>query len=123
MTANQSRLLGLAILVASVAVVTHLLRGAGTSDVAADNRPATEIVGRTAIEDADSTRLRARFDAGAYVAHRKQLADGEEIVEIVIPEGLSEELDTRCIVYRNAGQPIPSMACSGIRFGQPAPRS
>jgi hypothetical protein len=88
MTVNQSRLLGVAVLVSLVSLAMHLVR----------------------------ENARARLAAGAYVARTRQLSEHQTLVEIVIPEAYSQELDTRCIVYQNAELASSTMDCAGPLF-------
>ena len=123
MTANQSRLLGVALLLSAVAVV---MRFSGSGD-AGDGAPvpaAARSAPAGAHEvDLAGARSRARLEAGAYIAGSKRISDSEEIQTVVIPEGRSEELDTRCIVYKNAELKTSSITCSGVLFRQSAPPS
>jgi len=117
MTATQSRLLGFALLLAAIAFVVFLAKGSDAVDASATTPDA--LARKQQLEEA-TAKLRARFDSGAYIQRTKQLSDREELEVIVIPEGYTEELDTRCIVYRNLELKTSSMTCSGILFRQAA---
>ena len=109
MTAMQSRLLGVALLLSAVSFVMYITR----SDDAAQDRAPSPDAGTSAREIAQS---RARFESGPYIAIAKQLSDRENIQLIVIPEGYSTELDTRCVVYENLELRTSTITCSGPMF-------
>ena len=113
MTAMQSRLLGVAILVGTVAIVTHVVKG---SDPASASGPSREGPAGKEQTEIEAAQARARLERGAYVLSSKRLSDHEEIVQIVIPEGYVEDLDTRCVVYRDVELRTSTMTCSGIKF-------
>ncbi len=123
MTANQSRLLGVALLLAAIAGFVQLARLNEPADGAADRGLAQDVLARKHEAEQELARSRARLEAGAFVLRRKHLSDSEDIEVIVIPEGLADALDTRCIVYRNSELRTSSIACSGIYFPPAAPPS
>jgi len=123
MTANQSRLLGVALLLSAVGLSAYLARLNNPPDDAAERKAAQDAIARRLKLEESYARSKARLDAGAYIAATKRISDSEEIQTIVIPEGYTEELDTRCIVYKNAELRTSSISCTGINFRQPVPPS
>ena len=123
MTANQSRLLGVALLLAAISAVMYLARLNDAFDGAADRRAAQEAVAHRQQVEQELARSRARLERGAYVLNAKRISDSEEIQTILIPEGHSEELDTRCVVYKNTELHTSSIACTGILFSRATPPS
>ncbi len=119
MTANQSRLLGVALLLSAIAVIARLAVGVDASGPE-ERGDARETLRREALE-ASYAKSRARLEAGAYIASRKRISDSEEIETVVIPEGQAEELDTRCLIYKNSELRTSSITCTGILFRQSAP--
>jgi hypothetical protein len=110
MTANQSRLLGIAILLAFIALILHLSK----SGEAESGSAAVAI--QPGAADSDYERAKARLAQGPYVASIKRLSENEEIEVIVIPESYATESDTRCIVYKNFALGSSSLTCSGTYF-------
>ena len=124
MTANQSRLLGVALLLSAVALVMRLGAGGDSGDGPSDRQGVRAApAGAGEQEQPSYAGSTARLEAGAYIAGSKRISDTEEIQTVVIPEGRAEELDTRCIVYKNTEFRSASIICSGILFRQPAPPS
>ena len=111
MTAGQSRLLGVALLLATVAFVMHITN---SGDAAQDRGPSPD-AGNSALAR-EIAQSRTRFESGPYVAKAKQLSDRETIQLIVIPEGYTSELDTRCVVYENSELRTSTITCSGPMF-------
>ena len=119
MTATQSRLLGVALLLASISVVLRLTSGSDPSE-SATAEGSRDAIARKAQMEQESARSRARFEEGAFVKSSKQLSDHEVLQVIVIPESYVEELDTRCVVYQNLESRTSTMDCSGAMFRRPA---
>jgi hypothetical protein len=111
MTPTQSRLLGVAILLSAIAFVMHITSG---GDAAQDRGPSPD-AGNSALAR-EIAQSRARFESGPYVANAKQLTDRENIQLIIIPEGYTSELDTRCVVYENSELRTSTITCSGPMF-------
>src|SRR5262245_37818050 len=122
MTNSQSRLLGIALLLLTAGVVAYLARLNDAADGSGSDA-VRQALARKLQDEQEYARARARLDAGAYVVRSKRLSDSEEIEIILIPEGMTAELDTRCVVYKNVELRTSSITCSGILFSQPAPPS
>ena len=110
MTANQ-RLLGVALLLAAAAAALQLAVLFGRDPAEAERRTAP------------GASQQERLDRGAYVVRSKQITDTENVQTIVIPEGLSTEFDTRCVVYQNSELRTSSITCTGILFRHSLPPS
>jgi len=55
---------------------------------------------------------KTRFEQWAYVAKEKQIAPGETIKLVIIPDPLGLDiLDTKCLIYTNAEYKQSSMIC------------
>ena len=121
MTANQLRLLGVALLLAAAAAAPQLLGlfGGDSADNGLERSAARNSTRQQQLERTQQERL----DHGAYVLRSKQLTETESVETIVIPEALSSEFDTRCVVYRNSELRTSSIACAGILFRQSLPPS
>jgi hypothetical protein len=115
MSANQSRLLGVALLLSAIAVLVRL-GGGGDAGDRSDDKVAQDALARKHELEQSYAKSRARLEAGPYISSSKHISDSEEIQTIVIPESMSEELDTRCIVYKNAELKTASISCTGILF-------
>ena len=111
MTNMQSRLLGVAVLLAAVAFVVHITR---SGDAAQDRGPSPDAANSALA--GEIAKSRARLESGAFIASAKQLSDHETIQQIVIPEGYTSELDTRCVVYENLELRTSTITCSGPMF-------
>ena len=124
MTANQSRLLGVALLLSAVAMVMQFGAGGDAGDATPARQGAQGApAGMREQEQPSYARSTARLEAGAYIADSKRISDTEEIQTVIIPQGRTEELDTRCIVYKNAEFRSASITCAGVLFRQSAPPS
>jgi hypothetical protein len=119
MTANRSGLLGVALLFGTVTAVMFLFRGGDGADNAANVNEAQRALARKQQLEQAYAQSRARLELGAYVLSSKRVSETEEIATLVIPEGLAEELDTRCVVYKNSELRTSSITCSGICSGRP----
>ena len=112
MTALQSRMLGIAIAAATLLIVLHLSPTQSTrEDAATSDHRAREQQIEQAVRQA-----RARLDRGAYVHTRKRISDTEELEILIVPEGQTDTLDTRCIVYNNSELQTSSITCSGLAW-------
>jgi hypothetical protein len=120
MTANQSRLLGVALLAVVIATIAQLSRREDAADGAAGRGSTPEALAKKQAVELDLARAKARFENGAFIQRSKRISDTEELQIIVVPEGYTEELDTRCIVYRNLQSGTSSISCTGVLFRQPA---
>lgn len=57
-------------------------------------------------------KAKARFNQWAYVAKEKQIAPGETLKLVIIPDPLGFEiLDTKCLIYTNSEYKQSSMIC------------
>jgi len=57
-------------------------------------------------------KAKARFNQWAYVAKEKQIAPGETLKLVIIPDPLGFEiLDTKCLIYTNSEYKHSSMIC------------
>lgn len=119
MTANQSRLLGVALLLFTVGLISYLAKRNDTPDDSAERAVQQSLASKYQAEE-EIARARARLEAGGYVLSNKRISDNEQLQIIVIPEGYTPELDTRCIVYKNSDLRTSSITCSGVLFRQPA---
>lgn len=119
MTANQSRLLGVVLLLSAVGLISYLTRLNNAPDDSAEHAVQQSLVNKYQAEE-DLARARARLEAGGYILSSKRLSDNEQLQIIVIPEGYTPELDTRCIVYKNSDLRTSSITCTGVLFRQPA---
>lgn len=122
MTANQSRLLGVALLLSAVSVVMYLAKRNDAPDDSGERAVQQALAKKYQVEQ-EVARSRARLEAGAFILRSKRVSDSEVIQVVVIPESTTEELDTRCIVYKNSELRTSSIACSGVYFRPPAPPS
>ena len=120
MTANQSRLLGVALLLATMGFIKYLAKLNDAPDDSAE-RAVQQALANKYQAEREVARSRARLEAGAYVLRSKRLSDSEELQVIVVPENNSEEFDTRCVVYKNSDLRTSSITCTGIYFRPPAP--
>jgi hypothetical protein len=123
MTANQSRLLGVALLLAAVSAVIQLARGGDTADGVTERRTAGDASAGKQRTDQSDARAKARLEHGAYILRSKRISDAETIETIIVPESLSDEFDTRCIVYQNADLRTSSITCTGVLYRPPVPPS
>jgi len=110
MTATQSRVLGVALAAAALAVVIGVVRQDGAGVEPAD---ATPRVAHAREVERRYEEARARLAAGARIVSRRRISEAEEIEVVLIPEAYSEALDTRCVVYKNSELNTSSLACSG----------
>lgn len=59
-------------------------------------------------------KAKARFNQWAYVAKEKQIAPGETLKLVIIPDPLGFDiLDTKCLIYTNFEYKQSSMICPG----------
>jgi hypothetical protein len=59
-------------------------------------------------------KSKARFNQWAYIAKEKQIAPGETLKLVIIPDALGFEiLDTKCLLYSNSEYKQISMICPG----------
>lgn len=59
-------------------------------------------------------KAKARYNQWAYVAKEKQIAAGETLKLVIIPNSLGFEiLDTNCLIYTNAEYKQSTMICPG----------
>lgn len=119
MTANQSRLLGVALLLSAAGLVSYLARLNDAPDDSAERAVQQSLVNKYQAEG-EIARARARLEAGGYVLSTRHLSDNEQLQIVVIPEGYTPELDTCCIVYKNSDLRTSSITCTGVLFRQPA---
>lgn len=57
-------------------------------------------------------KVKARFNQWAYIAKEKQIAPGETLKLVIIPDPLGFEiLDTKCLIYTNSEYKQASMIC------------
>jgi hypothetical protein len=120
MSANQSRLLGVVLLLLVIAAFTQLSMREDAVDGTVDRTSTPESLAKKKLVEQDLARAKARFESGAFIQRSKRISDTEELQIIVVPEGYAEELDTRCIVYKNLQTGTSSISCTGVLFRQPA---
>ena len=121
MTVWQSRLLGVALLLATVGVVLRLAAHSDAADSGATSPSTADVLAKKALLDDAVARAKARLDGGPYVLRTKQVSPSEQLQVIILPEGYTEELDTRCVVYTNSELHTSAITCTGIMFRQPGP--
>jgi hypothetical protein len=54
---------------------------------------------------------KARFEKWAYVAKEKEIAPGETLKLVVIPNSDGEFFDTKCLIYTNATTNTSTLSC------------
>jgi hypothetical protein len=121
MNAHQSRLLGIAVLAVTALVAARLVAYQESRERPVEN--VTDVLAKKAAADEAVARAKARYERGAYILRAKELSSSERLEVILLPEAHSEELETRCIVYKNTENRTSAIACTGVMYSQPEPPS